>query len=155
VMSKRLQKLNRRELLEILVEQSEKIETLERQLADAAAALKDKKIAITESGSIAEAALKLNAVFQSADNAVSQYMENIEKLSGAQEKICAQREAESQRKASAIIAEAKRKSETMIAEAKQQSQAYWDEVNMKVSSLLTAQKEFQQLISSKGTQTHS
>ena len=153
--SRNLKKLSRGELLEILVEQSEKIEILERQLAATTAALEDRRIAITESGSIAEAALKLNAVFQSADNAVSQYMENIEKLSGAQEKICAQREAESQKKAAAIIAEAKRKSEVMIAEAKQQSQAYWDEVNMKASSFLTAQKELQQLINNKGIQANS
>ena len=147
--TKELKKMSRCDLLEILVEQSEKIEALEAQLASARETLEDRTIAITECGSIAEAALKLNAVFQSADSAANQYLENIEKLSGAQEIICAQREAESQRKASDIIAEAERKCETMISEAKLQAQAYWEEVNKKANILLTSQKELQHLINNK------
>lgn len=144
--NKELKKLSRSDLLEILVEQSEKIESLEKALSLAKVELEDRRIAISKAGSIAEASLELNKLFQTAENAAQQYLENIERLSGAQEEICAKREAESQRKASMIISEAKRKSEAMIAEAKLSSQQYWDEVTAKAKSFMMAQEELKKLI---------
>lgn len=79
-----LRKLGRKEMLEILIEQGEELEQLKERLATAEAALADKSIAITESGSIAEAALRLNGVFEAAENACQQYIENITRQSRPQ-----------------------------------------------------------------------
>ena len=76
-----LKKLSRRELLEILVEQSKKIDSLTEQLSIAEQKLCDKNIIIENSGSIAEAALKLNGVFEATQAACQQYMDNIIRLS--------------------------------------------------------------------------
>ena len=74
---KELRKLSRRELLEMLIVQTRKVETLEKQLAEANRQLNDKKIVIENSGSLADAVLQLNGVFEAAQKAAEQYLENI------------------------------------------------------------------------------
>ena len=87
-----LKKLNRTELLELLVEQSKKIDQLQAQLDEANRKLADRQIEIDKAGSIAEASLRLSGVFQAAEEAAEQYLENIRRLSGEQEKVCARME---------------------------------------------------------------
>ena len=66
---KELKKLNRKQLLELLLVQTERINRLQKQLAE------------RDAGSIAEAALKLNGVFEAAQAAADQYIENIKSIS--------------------------------------------------------------------------
>ena len=73
---KDLKKIKRRELLELMLEQAKRIQELELEIKDLKSELDAKKIKIKESGSIAEAALKLNNIFEDAENAVNQYYEN-------------------------------------------------------------------------------
>ena len=77
---KELRRLSRAELLEMLLAQTEENRQLKRELQEAREALTDRKIAIEESGSMAEAALRLNGVFEAADQAVRQYLENMERV---------------------------------------------------------------------------
>lgn len=74
---KELRRLSRTELLEMLLAQMEKNEELERRLKKAQSALEDRKIEIEKAGTMAEAALRLNGVFEAADQAAKQYLENI------------------------------------------------------------------------------
>lgn len=74
---KDLKKMSRAELLEIMVAQGKEIDRLKAELEDVKGQLEDKKIRIEESGSIAEAALKLNGIFEAAQKAADQYLENI------------------------------------------------------------------------------
>ena len=60
---KELKKLNRYELLELLVAQGKKLDRLQAELDEANAELERRKIAVDSSGSMAEAALKLNGIF--------------------------------------------------------------------------------------------
>ena len=75
-----LRRLNRGELLEMLIRLTNENEELKRDLDDAEEKLKDRKVMIGESGSIAEAALKLSDVFASAESAAKLYLENSERL---------------------------------------------------------------------------
>ena len=59
---KQLRKLRRTDLLELLVSQAERIETLEAQVADLQEKLEDKQIILENAGSIAEAALQVNRI---------------------------------------------------------------------------------------------
>lgn len=81
MVEKELKKLSRRELLEILIMQSKRVEKLEAQLAEANRKLEDRRIRLEKVGSIAEAALVLNNVFEAAQRAAEQYLENVEKVS--------------------------------------------------------------------------
>ena len=74
---KQLKKLSRRELLEMLVVQTRKVEKLEKELEETKRKLEDKMLDIENSGSLADAVMKLNGVFEAAENAAQQYLENI------------------------------------------------------------------------------
>ena len=74
---KELQRLRRSELLEILLAQQKQIDSLKKELAEAKEQLAERKIIMARSGSIAEAALKLNGIFEAAQKAADQYLYSI------------------------------------------------------------------------------
>lgn len=82
-----LKKLSRQDLLEMLIAEEKRIDQLERELQEAQEALKERKILIDNSGSIAEAALKLNGIFEAAQAAADQYLENIKEQTQAGRKM--------------------------------------------------------------------
>ena len=77
---KELHKLQRSELLEIMLEQSKEITRLKRQLALTEKRLKNRELAIKEMGSIAEASLSLTQIFAEAQKAADLYLENVERI---------------------------------------------------------------------------
>lgn len=77
---KELKRLSRSELLEMLIAQMEENEMLRQNLEEAEAALADRKIIIDQAGTLAEAALQLNGIFEAADRAARQYLENIQRM---------------------------------------------------------------------------
>lgn len=83
---KELRKLKRVELLEILVSLSEENEQLRKENEELRKALSQKEICIEQSGSIAEASLKLSGVFEAAQRAADLYLENVRRM--AEEKGC-------------------------------------------------------------------
>lgn len=131
-----LRKLNRTDLLEILLEQSKELDECRIQLEAANQKLADREIALTKAGSIAEASLQLNGVFAAAEKACEQYVENMRSMSFRQEEICARMEQETRIKC-----------EKMIADAQRQSDAYWELVHQKVEQLMDAHKHLRNLLS--------
>lgn len=125
---KDLKKLNRKQVLELLLKQTERADKLQRQLEEAESKLNDRALIESEAGSIAEASLKLNGVFEAAEAAASQYLENIKKI-GAEvapseadhgedkakillaeaERLCAEREVETDRLCAERIAETEKR----------------------------------------------
>ena len=186
-----LRSLNRKELLEIMIEQGRELESgkakyekdlaylesehekdmdhlkneyekeilmLKEELNRTQAALQSRQIAIDEAGSIAMAALQLNGVFEAAQAASQQYLENIRSLSDRQASICARRDAESKaeqerrlQETSAKCAQmehlSKKKCEEMEAEAKRKSEAYWAEVSRRLQSFYENHQELKKLLS--------
>ncbi len=78
---KELKKLNRKELLELLLVQTARVNELETELAETRKQLKKRELLETEAGTMAEAALKLNGVFSAVDAAAAQYLQNIKRIS--------------------------------------------------------------------------
>ena len=74
---KELRRLSRMDLLEMLLEQSREVERLQKELETVKNQLSDRRIMEQEAGAIAEASLKLNKVFEAAQQAADQYLENI------------------------------------------------------------------------------
>ena len=72
-----MRKLSRADLLEILLEQSRELDQLRAELDEANRKLAQREIAIDRAGTLAEAALLLNGIFEAADKACRQYEENI------------------------------------------------------------------------------
>jgi len=66
---KELKGLNRRELLELLIMQSKKIDRLQAELDEKNKKLESRDLELKESGSIAEASIRINNVFMDAQKA--------------------------------------------------------------------------------------
>ena len=81
---KELLKLNKSEMLEIMLAQSREIDSLREQLAEAEARLEDRRITIEKAGSLAEASLKLTKVFEEAQKAADLYLDNVKRTAGEQ-----------------------------------------------------------------------
>lgn len=79
--NKELKRLKKLDLLELLLTQSRENEQLKQQLAEAETKLTGRQLELEEAGSIAEAALRLSGIFQTAQDAADQYMENIQRRS--------------------------------------------------------------------------
>ena len=152
-----LRKLSRADLLEMLIEQSQEVEILREKLAAAEEALQKREIAIRNAGSIAEASLQLNGVFEAAQSASQQYLENIERLSRQQEAFCQQLEKESVLRAEQRIAEAVRKCEKleadtkircaeMLNKAKADSKACWDEIEARLNTYYEEHRGLRELL---------
>lgn len=76
-----MKKLNRKQLLELLLRQTERAEQLESELEQTKKQLEDRRITEMEAGSIADAALKLNGIFEAAQRAADQYLDNVKAIS--------------------------------------------------------------------------
>ena len=77
---KQLKKLNRSELLELMLEQSREIDRLQEELEETRAALMERNLKIDSCGSIAEAAAEVNHLFQSAQKAADMYLLNVQRI---------------------------------------------------------------------------
>ncbi len=84
---KELKKLSRKQLLELLLKQTEYSEFLEKKLKETERKLDDKILIEAEAGSIAEASLRLNGVFEAAQAAANQYLSNIKRINDNKEKL--------------------------------------------------------------------
>lgn len=115
--NRELKHMKRSELLEMLITQIEENETLRTNLAAAQEELDKRQIKIDKAGSIAEAALQLNGLFDAAQEAAKQYLDNIQTLNDRQESICAEMEGQAQAKADAILSDAEARSHQIHGEA--------------------------------------
>ena len=138
-------------------EHREETAHLREELEQAKKSLEKREIALNEAGSIAVAALQINGVFEAAQAASQQYIENIRSLSDRQAAICAQRDVENrgeverklkeaEEKCAAMEYASKRKCEAMEQEAKQKSEAYWTEVSRRLQSFYENHRELKRLL---------
>lgn len=77
---KELRKLRRVDLLELLVTQAKENEQLRQQVQKLQAELNSRKILVEKSGSIADASIALNKLFETAQATADQYLENIKRM---------------------------------------------------------------------------
>ena len=77
---KQLKKLNRSELLELMLEQSREIDRLQEELEETRTALAERNLKIESCGSIAEAAAEVNSLFKSAQRAADMYLLNVQRI---------------------------------------------------------------------------
>lgn len=141
-----LKKLGRADLLELLLEERRENEQLRAKIKAVSEQLEDRTIQLNQAGSIAEASLKLNGVFEAAEAAAAQYLENIKRLSSEEAAVCRNMEAEARKNAEAICAEADRYSRQVRSEA----DLYEKNVTEKIQSLLREQDGLRFLLKSYG-----
>lgn len=130
-----LRKLSRAELLELLIAQMKENDGLRRKLDAAGEQIRNRELKLEEAGSIAEAALQLNGVFEAADAAVSQYVANIKRLNDRQQEVCGRREAETRQKCECMKEETRQKCENLEAETRQKCERMETEIREKCKHL--------------------
>lgn len=112
---KELKKLNRYQLLEMLIIQTERANDLQNQLDAALEQLNARNVQMAEIGSIAEASLHLSGIFEAAQSAADLYINAVKERTLAMEE-------EASRHADAIIQEADRKARQLLEETAERGQ---------------------------------
>ena len=112
---KEFKRLNRAQLIDIIYQLQLKEKELTADNEKLTEALEDKRLRLDKAGNIAEAALAIHDVLQSAQDAANHYMEEIQiRLSEEREQVL----ASATREAEAIITQAKQEAANIIAQAK-------------------------------------
>lgn len=93
-----MKRLSRQELLELLLEEMKKNQQLQDKLDEANKQLEDRKIQIENAGSLAEAVVSINHLFEDADQAVAQYIENVNAYASRVEARCKKMVRETEKK---------------------------------------------------------
>ena len=76
---KELRKLNRYQLLELLVMQTERADQLQRKVEELEARLEERDLSLSKLGSIAEAAVQISGVLEASQKAVDLYWDAVRK----------------------------------------------------------------------------
>lgn len=76
---KELKKLNRYQLLELLVMQTERADQLQEKVKELESRLKERDLSISKLGSIAEAAMHIFGVFEASQEAADLYLDSAKK----------------------------------------------------------------------------
>lgn len=142
-----LHRLSRKELLELLISQTDELERMRGELKTYEAREEEQAIKISKAGSIAVAALELNGVFEAAQAAAEQYLlsvrqsesdceQRINEASVKAQQMIAEAEAtakqtvaEAEAKAGKIVSDAEKQAEETKHSAAKASEKYWDEVS--------------------------
>ena len=74
---KEFRHLSRRELIDIIYQMKKNEEELQKRLLEAEQKLQEREIHIAEAGSIAEAALQIQHIFEDAQAAADLYLESV------------------------------------------------------------------------------
>ena len=116
---KELKKLNRYQLLELIILQTEQITDLEKQLQTARSLLENQQIQVAQAGSIAEAALQLSGIFEAAQTAADSYLANVKIHTENADRI----EDEARREAAQILSQARTEAACILENARHQADA--------------------------------
>lgn len=119
-----LRKLNRTELLQILVDLSQENEMLHLQKNELEQRFEDRQIDLEELGSIADASLKVSGIFQAAQEAVDIYLDNVKRVHGIQKRSDSII-AETKQKCADMETACKRRCDEYIQKAKCEADAQW------------------------------
>ncbi len=145
---KELKRLSRRELLEILLEMSEENDTLARRSAELQKKVDDRSLALTRAGSIAEASLQLNGVFEAAQSAAAQYLENVQAMSGNAQSLSDSIMERARSESSDMLEKARRESELILSRAKRDADEQYEALRRRVDLYVQSQKDLSGQLSS-------
>lgn len=147
---KELRKLGRVELIDIIYQLEKKQNELQEENKDLQSKLDSVRITIDEAGSIAEAAVGINGVFEAAQKAADQYLSEIRTANTETEERCNLMILEAENKAAVIVKKAenelekaKNDAQTIMAEADVQIEKKWDDFIAKTEQVLKAHAELQ------------
>ena len=140
---KELKKLNRYQLLEMIILQTEQIADLERQLEKTRQALESQQIRVSQAGSIAEAALQLSGIFEAAQTAADTYLANVlehtknaDQIEADARKAANQVETDARKAADQVEADARKAADQVEADARKEAEVILSRARTEATSIL-------------------
>lgn len=112
---KEFRKLKRGDLVAIIYEYQKQQEILIKENEELKEKLESKELKISNAGSIAEAVLEMNHLFETAQKTADDYVEQVKLSMSDAEKKAEEIIAQAQKKADEIIAEAEKKADASTA----------------------------------------
>jgi cell division septum initiation protein DivIVA len=152
-----LKHLGRKELLELMLEIRHENERIAKQAQDISnqnrtllEQLKDKTVKINKAGTLAEATFLLNGVYESANVAAQQYLDNLQDLYDREKIQCERKEADVSEQAQRMLEDATKQCERLIKSAQERCQAMETEARttceaMKISAKAEAESYWKEL----------
>lgn len=153
---KEFKKLRRDELIEVIYQLQQNEKNLLQEVATLQKKLAERRTKIEEVGSIAEASMVLNGVFEAAQAAADQYVQQVKELNenaaGHSQMII----DDANRQAEDILEDARLESAEMINKAeidcavmRRQAQTDCDEMRGKITEILNAHEALRSLLDAK------
>ena len=143
---KEFRHLSRSELVEIIYRLQTESEALQRENAELKEQLADKEIKMNNVGSVAEAALQLNGVFDAAQAAADQYVKEVERIYGGARGDAERLLIAAKQTAEAIIRQANAESARIKAQTERDVEAKKAELDDKVKDIFRTHAELEQLL---------
>ena len=150
---KELKRLSRVELIDIIYELQKQKDAADVRVAQLQEKLNQRELRIAQAGSIAEAAIGLNGVFEAAQDAADQYLYSIQtSTSSIQRKLDAakaqRREiiSNAEEEANRIVRESENRARAIVEAAERQASEKWDCFEKRARELIAAHAELQRQI---------
>lgn len=115
---KEFRRLRRIELIDIIYKLQNNEEQLQAEIASLKQQMANRELKLSKAGSIAEAAMSLNGVFEAAQAAADQYITEVQKLHADTENQTAQMLSDAKAQAAEIVLAAERQRDAMLTDAK-------------------------------------
>lgn len=132
-----LRHMSRTELVEIIFALKQSEDQLKAENAALTAQLEDRQLHIQNAGSIAQAALELNKVFEAAQAAADEYLASVRAAAAADGPADAQLTlAQAREQAQALQRQTEADCKAMVAKAEQEVRARWAEFDRRASEVL-------------------
>ena len=91
MIGKELKKMSRRELLDIIYQMKKNEQRMQEEIDSLQEALQDKRIRLSEAGSVAEAAASITNLFSAAQMTADLYLQEITSMKEETERACAKK----------------------------------------------------------------
>lgn len=148
--NRELRHLGKTELLSILRDQEAELEQLRTQIAQLQSQQKAQAIQMEECGSIAEASLQMNQVFQAAQAAADQYLASIREKEAGAEETARQVESAAKERAEAQLRAAEIKCRKMEEESRKQAVTYWDTLQLQLEQFYKSHEGLKEMLTACG-----
>lgn len=143
---KKIKRLSREELLELLIASERDNETLRQQLLERDEELERRALMIGNAGSLAEACLQVNHVMEATQAAADQYLDSVKNITSDQNVAAERLLQEAQEKADSLLAETLRKCAELESRAEQKAEEKWNLIKYRLEELYEAHMGLRDLV---------
>lgn len=136
--------LSKNEMMMVMHDQEQEIEKLRSEVAELQEKLDSYEIKVSQSGSLAEASIKINGLFEAAEATVNTFIENMKLRDARSEEIL----ADVEKQAEQIISEAEEVARKRLAAADVEIDEKWAVIESRLLVMYESHKGLQELVES-------